>query len=136
MKTKYYLFIPLLFIILSCEKEAPTSTDISGRWHLLNFVSTYFSSLACQFEPEEVIWDFGPTMLTIEQNTADQASNCVEFSTGTFSYEIIHARDKRFLMVDSVEFGEIVLENNTLHINGNSRSTGLVADGAFYLLSR
>lgn len=120
----------LLIIICSLNLSSSCDNDDVNNsktetWFLVN-ISGGFAGINNDIEKGTVIWTFNPqdSILKIENNNDDVSG----FDSGIYSYSILNANNKNYLVIEGNEFGGMITSGNELIIDQNIQFEGSGAD--------
>lgn len=135
--------LPLVLILgLAFQTSCSDNDDaipveaIDGVWNLTN-VSGGFAGINENYERGTITWSFNSqdSTLTVENNSS--LENIFSgYVTGSYTYAIVEANEKVYLLINNAEFGSYIISDNSMNINQNERSTGTGADGFFLQFER
>lgn len=141
----YVLFAAFLICSTSCEKEESNNNQIvnSGLVGTWNATSTSggFAGSSCFYQTGELVlvFDSGGN-LTITNNVLNTTAICggqeIGTNVGTHQYSVLDNNDKKFLLVDEIELGEIIVGTNEFTLNQNNSSEGSNADLYFLTFAK
>jgi len=124
------LFICLGVVFFSsCNKDKDT---LNGIWNLKN-VSGGFAGINDDYEAGMVTWTFhdhNKTITVVNNSPAEKLYSGLE--SGTYSYSIVENNGREFLLINSEEYGGIVLTEKRFVIDQNEMLGGTGAD--FFIL--
>jgi len=123
------LLFTIATLFVSCNNDDDATNDLSliGEWNLIN-VSGGVGGLDIDYDRGWIVWNFNEDMVLIENNSPIDNGPITQAS-GTYTYTIISANDKNFLVLDGQEKGQIIFENDSFTIDQNEYSTGSGNDG-------
>jgi len=98
-----------------------------NEWELVK-VSGGLAGIDDDIEKGDIQWEVEGTMLEVETYNACSALYCGP-EEGEYDLSIINANGKNYLVIDGQEFGEIMINNNTMIVDQNSNSNASVSDG-------
>ncbi len=141
----YLLLSTLLICITSCDKEENNNNQLNnsgllGTWHMINS-SGGFAGSTCIYQSGEVVLTFdSDANLTIVNNVLNTTALCggqeIGTTTGSHSYGVLDSNDKKYLLIDGEEMGELIVTNEEFLINQNNSSEGSNADLYFLTFAK
>lgn len=134
MKFKFICFVVASFLFFSCSLENDANEPVPTKtlYHLVN-VKGGIAGVDEDFEVNTIVWFFDTTTSTLEiDNNNSDSTKPDGLDTGDYSYSIIEANAKEYLVVDDNEIGSIYFDNSFLIIDENDLSNGTGADGFTY----
>ena len=117
--------IVLLLVIvstLSCSIDDGTNTPPqSAKWSLVR-ITGGVAGVDINLDRGQITWIFDEfnSNIIVEENVAGVSYG---LSEGTYSYSIQPIANADFIFVDEVEYGDIIIGQNTLTIDENVNST-------------
>ena len=136
----FLLFCAFCISITGCSKEESNSDPLIngglvGTWNTIN-TSGGFAGINCDYQPGEIVWVFdAEDNLTITYNVINTSALCggqeLGMVTSEYKYGILSSNDKKFLLLDDNERGEIIVSTTEFILDQNSYSGGTGADGFF-----
>jgi hypothetical protein len=139
MKTQLLFILCSFFILTNCSTNSTPATDpleVQIKWSLIN-VSGGFSGVNKQFELETIIWHFNEETSSLTVINANEDESIEDgLNSGIYTFYVLNTNDKSFLIVDNNEFGNLVIDTESLTINQNITSEGDGADRYLYEFQR
>lgn len=122
--------------VSSCDKDEDATSFINsglvGTWNLNNS-SGGFAGISCDYQSGEVVFVFdNMDNLSITNNVINTTALCggqeIGISLESHTYGVLTSNDKKFLLVDDQEVGELKINEDQFTLNQNSSSEGSGAD--------
>ena len=134
----FFLLIICSIFVISCDKDEVMDNEsinsgLVGTWNLESS-SGGFAGINCQYQTGEVVLVFDEEdNLIVSNNVVNTSATCggqeIGISIETHKYGVLTSNDKKFLLVDDAEVGEIEIQTNMFTLDQNSYSQGSGADG-------
>ncbi|WP_418603243.1 hypothetical protein [Hwangdonia sp.] len=139
MKKSILIVLSCLFIFSSCStSEDPIDPQkVKYLWHLVN-VTGGVAGVNETFSLDTIVWAFNDATktLVVENNNDDDTIEDA-LDSGTYEFDVIQGPSgKTFLTINTSEFGNFEISQNTLTIDQNITTTGTGADGFIYTFKR
>lgn len=138
---KYLPFLMLTIcaiFITSCDKDEINDNEtinsgLVGTWNLESS-SGGFAGISCQYQIGEVVLVFDEEdNLIVTNNVLNTSATCggqeIGMSVEAHKYGVLTSNDKKFLLVDDAEVGELDIQGSMFTLDQNSYSEGSGADG-------
>lgn len=124
-----------LFLLTNCSidnNNDETPKVYVTYWHLIK-VNGGIAGVDTSFPMDKIVWNFNEVTgkLTVKNTNTDQT---IEdgFDTGNYPFSVTEVGGKKFLVINSNEFGGFTLTQSQLVIDQNTVSNGTGADGFVY----
>jgi len=108
---------------LSCsiEEDGSNTPPQGAKWSLVR-ITGGVAGVDINLERGQITWIFDEfnTNIIVEENVAGVSHG---LSEGTYSYSIQNISNADFIFVDEVEYGDIIIGQNTFTIDENITST-------------
>ncbi|MFI0427847.1 hypothetical protein [Mariniflexile sp. HMF6888] len=136
-----YILIAFLSFITLTNCSIGNNDDIPDQiittyWHLTN-VSGGVAGVDNDFDLNDIVWHFNNTTnkLTIKNTNTDDT---IEdgFDSGVYNFSVTTVGSDEFLVINSNEFGKVVVTQTQLTIDQNMTTSGTGADGFIYTFTR
>ena len=141
----YLLTITFLICSSSCSKEESNNNQfvnsgLVGTWNATS-TSGGFAGVSCVYQPGELVLTFDSEgNLTITNNVVNTTATCggqeIGVQVGSHTYGVFDSNDKKYLLVDDFERGELVISTNEFTLNQNNSSSGSGADQFFLTFAK
>ncbi|MFH6771665.1 hypothetical protein [Gaetbulibacter aestuarii] len=140
MKTYKILLLFTLTLFFNCSLGNDNTTNSVPKtnitWHLTQTTGG-IEGVNDQFELGTVVWTFYEStgVLYVDNQNTDTTKEAF-LSSGNYTYSINQVGGLKFITIDGVEYGEIIINTNDFTINENNKSTGTESDGFVYTFQK
>lgn len=134
MKHSILVTILSLITLTSCSLGGDDDQlkEYKTYWHLIN-VSGGIAGVDNDFALNKIIWSFEEEENNLIVNNTNTGNQEDGFDTGTYNYSLDENENKElFLIINSNEFGNIVVSDSQMLIDQNITTSGTGADGFIY----
>lgn len=129
------VFTCLLSLVLSCNSSdgigeiINNQNSIGVEWDLVN-ISGGLAGVNNSFNRDIIVWTFNASEETIiVENNSSINSIYDGLDSGTYTFTIEGNDINSFIIIDGIEFGEIIVTNNEFTIDQNNSTSGIITDG-------
>lgn len=123
-------------VVTSCNNDDDSiqETPINGTWNLKNS-SGGITGIDQDYENGKIIWTFNnqDSLLNIANNSIQDTGNQIfvnsGLKSGEYPYSIVKTNGNEYILINTAEYGKIIISGNNLSINQNEHQSGSGNDG-------
>ena len=137
MKNTILYLLFFVFTWSACSKDELPISALEGVWYLTYFEGMEGSNNSCQLPKGLTRMYFTDNEIYVQVNFSLPIFDfCDIMNSGIFSYQIIERDNKRILLVDGVEEGEIDFSSERLTINSFDGTNSFLYTAVYAELER
>jgi len=132
---KYFFLLVIIIGLNSCDKEESITPVINsglpGVWNLVEF-SGGEAGLQCNVAGGEITWTFSNENDLTFSSSPDVNDLCTHNTYGenrTVKFSVLDHNDKKFLLIDNEEIGQLTIQNEKFILDQNFTSNSGWSDG-------